>query len=784
MDKSYDEEAVELLTPYSDETPEELEPKEGMTDEDLQGAVAAEIKDAVDFNDEYLQTMRVKASQYFHGAPFGDEEEGRSQVVSRDVADSINAYLPNLMRIFFSAEKVVEYIPENPEDVAGAEQATDYINHIIQKENNGFTVLYSAFKDALIRKTGIIKWWWDESTCVKTARYTGLDDMAFQSLMTDPEVEIRNVESIEQMTMIQDPMTGQMVEQIMTYYNVEAAHTKTMGRARIAAVPPEEFLLDRKATCLDDATFVGHRSMKTVSELVAMGYEKEDVEEYVENDIFWDNAEVIERNQWQSFPDSGTNDVSTRHVLYVEGFMKVDYDGDGIAELRRICTMGPGYEIVMNEPWDDVQFADFCPDPEPHTVIGNSIADRVMDIQDVKSHVMRGVLDSLALSIHPRMGVVEGQVNMEDVMNTEMGAIIRQRAPGMVQPYDVPFVGQQAFPVLQYMDEIRENRTGMSKAAMGLNADALQSSTKAAVAATITAGQQQIELVARIFAETGVKRLFKGLLKLVCKNQDKAKIVRLRNQFVPIDPRAWNADMDVTVNIALGAASDEEKLMALTQVAAKQEQIMQLLGPQNVLTDVKKYHYTLTKMTELVGFKDSSQFWNDPATTPAPPPAPPKPTPEEVIAQVEREKAQLTAQTTMAKAQADQVISQQKVEIEKSKQEVDTAVKVQEMAIEREKMQLERERMEFEKYKLAMQLQIEEMKLQGMAQKQMIEAQKAQEKEDGMQRARQEEEMKHEQGEGHMAQAVTMLGQMMTAPRRVVRDPQGRVAGVEIGGVE
>ncbi len=774
---------AELLRPYaedSDEPDDEDDLAKPMSDEDLQAAVAAQVSDAVDFNDNYLQTQRVKASQYFHGNPFGDEEEGRSGVVSRDVADSVNAYLPNLMRIFFSSEKVVEYTPAHQEDVAGAEQATDYVNYVIQKDNNGFTTLYSAFKDALIRKSGVIKWWWDESEKITSARYTGLDDMALQALMTDPTVEIRNIEMTQEQTLVADPMSDQMVEQATTFYSVEAVHTCKKGVARLAAVPPEEFIIDRKATCLEDAVIVGQRRMATVSELVSMGYEKEDVEEYIENDIFWDNAEVIERNQWQNVPDSGSNDNSTRHVLYVEAYCKIDYDGDGIAELRRICTMGPGGEVVMNEPWDEVQFAVLCPDPEPHTVIGFSIADRVMDVQNIKSHVMRGILDSLALSLNPRMGVVEGQVNIEDVMNTEVGAIIRQRAPGMVQPYDVPFVGGQAFPVLQYMDEIRENRTGMSKASMGLNADALQSSTKAAVAATITASQQQIELVARIFAETGIKQLFKGLLKLIVKNQDQPRMVRLRNNFVSVDPRAWNAEMDVSVNIALGSASNDEKIQALMQVLMKQEQIMQLLGPQNPLTDLKKYHNTLTKITELAGFKDTSQFWNDPATTPAQPPAPPKPSPEEVLAQVEREKTQTQAQTTMAKLQADQQISQQKVDLERQVAEIDATAKMQEMAIEREKMQLERERMEFEKYKLAMQLQMEEMKLQGMAQKQMIEAQKAQEKEDGMQREKAAEAMSGQQHEGHMAQAVTMLGQMMTAPRKVVRDQQGRVAGVEI----
>jgi hypothetical protein len=337
----------------------------------------------------------------------------------------------------------------------------------------------------------------------------------------------------------------------------------------------------------------------------------------------------------------GTNDAANpmmRRVLYIEAYSRVDYDGDGIAELRKVCCMGGGYKVVRNLPASHIPFADFPCDPEPHTspLEAMSIFDITRDLQEIKSEILRNTLDSLAQSIHPRTAVVEGQVNIDDVLNNETGAIIRMRAPGMVQPLTTPFVGQAAFPMMEYMDQIKEDRTGMSKAAMGLNADALQSSTKAAVNATISASQGRIELTARILAE-GMKKLFKGILFLTITHQDKARMVRLRNEWVSIDPRFWDASMDANINIALGNGDTNEKLQALMMIMAKQEQILQQLGPQNPLVTPQQFSNTLRKIVELSGFKDTTSYFNQIPADYVPPTPQPKPTPEEVLAQVQAE---------------------------------------------------------------------------------------------------------------------------------------------------
>lgn len=584
-----------------------------MDDDEIQGIVGKEIEDAIDYIDNWVSPQRSKATEYYRGDPFGNEEDGRSQVVSMDVRDTVQAIMPSLMRIFHSTERTVGYAPQGPEDVQAAEQATDYANYIINRDNNGFLHMHAAFKDALIRKTGILKCYWDDRTRYETHEFTGLADEDLAVLMSDQDAEIEVVASQPVGEPSVDPMPGEIVPAPMVHA-VRATYTHPDGRVKLEAVPPEEFLISREAKSIEEADYVAHRRIVTASELISMGYSEDDIDGLASaHDDMSSNVERYTRNKALTNEMNSRDDDAMRKILYIESYVKVDYDGDGIAELRKICTGGDGNKILANEPCSIVPFCSFCPDPEAHDFFGLSVADTVMDIQRIKSSIMRNTLDSLAMSIHPRVAVVEGMVNLEDVMNTETGALIRQRAAGQVQPMTMPFVGQQAFPVLQYMDEIKEARTGISKASAGLDAGALQSSTASAVQATVSAAQQHIEMIARIFAETGMKQLYKLVLKLITTHQDRVRMVRLSNEFVPIDPRVWNADMDVSINVALGRGSDTERMMMLRQIGEMQKEAMQTMGAVNPLTDISKLSNTLKAMTELAGFKDTSQFWSDPA---------------------------------------------------------------------------------------------------------------------------------------------------------------------------
>ena len=590
--------------------------------EEIQAFISAAVTDAADYIDEEVGPDREEALRFYRGDPFGDEEQGRSQYVSRDVHDTVKALLPSLLRTFFGSENVVEFMPQGPEDTDAAAQATDYVNWIVTQDNPGFLVIHSALKDALIQRTGIIKYWWDEGESVEAEQYTGVSELTAAMLQQDEELEIREAVARE----------GENGEVLL---DLSVARRSEDGRARLEAVPPEEFLIDRNARSIDTAMIVAHRTDKTMSELVALGFDPDVIEEHLGTDTLQSNAERVEREGDQTHDSFGED--SQRTALYTEVWARADRDGDGIAELRKYCTIGPNYKILFSEPAAEAPFADFTPDPEPHRFIGSSSADQVMDLQRLKSSIVRKMNDSLAQSIHPRAGVVEGQVNMDDALNNETGALIRMRQAGAYQPFTTPFVGQQAFPVLEYLDHVKESRTGIKEATQGLNGEQMQSSTRLAVQATVEAAQQQLELVARVFAETGFRRLYKGVLGLVQRNQDRQRVIRLRGEWVEIDPRSWNAGMDVQVNTALGTGTNDEKLGRLSAVEQLQRELLKELGLRNPLLTLGQYGHTLRKMTELAGFKDPSQFFNEVPLDFQPPIQEPQPTPEEMLAEVQRE---------------------------------------------------------------------------------------------------------------------------------------------------
>ena len=625
---------------------------------ELQSIIKSEMDSAKDFIEQIGQE-RDEATRYYLGKEPSATSELQSEFISTDVRDSILFMLPSIMRTFFGTKKVVEFVPHSAEDIPIAKQQTDYINYIIQEKNPGFHVLYSAFKDALVRKTGFIKAYWDDSITSTCHEFSNLSPEAYTALLMDDDVEIMDESMTMESTSIMDEMTGEeYTQEVPVSYDLKIRRVKAKDQVVIEAIPPEEVLISRSARDLHTAPYVAHRMVKTVSELVAMGYDKDDMEQYTGGGTDIDTAEweaEQARNPLgnMSYPDRP--DPAGQDVLYVEHYLFYDLDDDGIDERIRVCTVGNGMNIVNSMAWDDLPITIFSPDPEPHTVIGSCPADYLIPIQAAKSQIMRDTMDSLGQSIFPRMGIVEGQVNIDDVLNTDIGQPIRMRAPNMVQPFAVPFVGKEAFPVLGYLDEAKENRTGVSKAAAGLNADALQSSTKAAVSATMSASQGRIEMICRHFAEGGLKDLFNLVNNLVIKNQEKEDVFRLNNEFIEVDPRYWDSSKNIVVNVAISKGSDEEKMQVLAQMSSKQEQILQTLGPQNPMVSLQQYANTLARIIEMAGFKDTSSFINTDI-----PPMPQqqeqqKQDPAELLAMAEIQKAEAETQKVMVQAQRDMV---------------------------------------------------------------------------------------------------------------------------------
>ena len=627
---------------------------------DLVGVIKSEMDDAKDFIHQ-VGAERAESTEYYLGTEPEGTSSMQSEFVSTDVRDSVLFMLPSIMRTFFGTKKIVEFVPKGPEDIEVAQQQTDYINYVIQQKNPGFQVLYDVFKDALVRKTGFVKVFWDDSVTATTHEFTNIDPQSYQALIMDKNVEVIK-ESVTNETIItMDPVSGEeVVQEIPASYDLKIRRLKPKDQVCIESVPPEEVLISRHARDIETASYVAHRMIKSVSDLVAMGYDQEEMEQYAGYGGSALDPESYEeqeaRNPFDNMVYPDRNDAGGKDVLYVEHYLYYDYDDDGIDERIKVCTAGNGLEVLNVEPLDELPICMFCPDPEPHTAIGSCPADYLKPIQAAKSQIMRDTLDSLGHSIFPRMGVVEGQVNIDDVLNTDIGQPIRMRAPGMVQPFAVPFVGKEAFPVLGYLDEAKENRTGVSKASAGLNAEALQSTTSAAVTATMSGAQGRVELICRHFAEGGLKTMFKTVNNLVIKHQEAQDVFRLNGKFIPVDPRYWDSDKDMVVNVAISKSSDEEKFQVLSQVAVKQEQIMQTLGPQNPLVSMQQYANTLTRMIELAGFQDAQSFINtEVPPMPPMPQEPPKPDPAEMLAQAEAMKAQVSAQKAMIDAETDRM---------------------------------------------------------------------------------------------------------------------------------
>ena len=582
-----------------------------LDDADISAFIAQESESALNYQDTNFQAERLKATDYYLGEPFGNEEDGRSQVVSRDLAEAVDSLMPALMRIFSSSD-YVKYSPRNPEDEQAAEQATDLANYILSVENGGFRMMHDWFKSSLLYKVGVIRVAWNERESVEEKEYKGLTQLELGALLADDTVDIIEQEAEIITEAILDDEGGEIMPAVQSF-DVKIKRRVTKGRVLLDHVPPEELLIDGRAKTLDEARFVAHRTEMPISDLVAMGFDKDVVESYGGyRDITLDQEKQKRFQNLNSYRDDPADPTQER-VLFQESFIRIDQDEDGISEMRRVCTIGDNYEVLENQITDVIPFAMLSPILMPHRVIGQSISEKMFDLQLTKSAVLRQVLDNLYLTNSSRVLAVEGATNLSDLMTSRPGGIVRVRQQGAVTPLNVQPVGREGLAMLNYMDQVKEQRTGLSRASLGLDADALQSSTASAVAATVQAAAANVELIARVFAETGVTDLFKLILRMVTTYQDQPKTIRIRNKFVEVEPRGWNAEMDVVVNVGLGTGQTAEKMAFLGQVAGKQEQILQTLGAQNPLCDLSQYAGTLAKMVEMAGFKDTQAFFNPPA---------------------------------------------------------------------------------------------------------------------------------------------------------------------------
>lgn len=574
----------------------------------IESIVATAIEDAVDFIDSEIVPERTLSQQYFDGKTRLGYEEGRSRVVATKCRDAVRAIKPSLMRVFLGAGSPVEFIPKGPEDVAVAQQMTQFINFKLHRMNY-FKLLNDAFQDALVKRLGILKVYYDDKQDTQVYTYTNLNDDEFNFLVADENVEL--VEHSTVQTMVADQTSGNEIEK--SIHNVKISRTTDYGDCVIDSVPPEEFFVDRNAKDIETAYVVGHRVNKTVGDLVAMGFDFDEVYNLnAHDDDSQNDEEYRARTGFTQNKDDSENtiDPTSKLVGVTECYMRLDVDGVGVPVLHKFIMGGSKYKLLDYMPCDQQPFAVFECDPEPHTVWGRSIVGMLMDDQDASTSILRGVLDNVALVNTPRLSVVDSQVNLDDVLNNEVGAIIRTRQPGAITPVSIPFTAGNTLGALQYLDKVVDQKSGVAGTNVGLNADVLQSTTKSAVDHHITTAQGQVEVIARNLAEGGVTQLFRKILHLVVKNSKKEEMMRLNGQFVPVDPRSWNTEMDLEISVGLGTGKAEEKQATLQQVLGIQQQIYQQYGPTNGLVTLTQIRNTLADVLANAGMRNAERYFN------------------------------------------------------------------------------------------------------------------------------------------------------------------------------
>ena len=657
----------------------------------LVNLVESHIDDSLGFISTETSLQRSQALSYYMRESYGNEVEGRSQIVTGEVAEAVDGALPQIMKVFTQSNNSVVFEPVNEGDAEMAEQATAYVNHIFNKDNHGFEIMNSWFKDALLQKVGVVKAYWNDKKDVTKEKYQNLTEDELAMIMQDEEVEIVSQDTVEEIIEqdpqpMVDPMTGQPVIDEMgmpmmmevppiinVYYNVKCKRTIDSSKVKIENIAPEEFLIDKRATTIEDAAFVAQRSLVPRSDLIAMGYDKDIVNELSVGDTLDFTPERIARygSGEEPFTTNDTNDQSMELVEYYECYVKTDLDEDGIAELHRVCYADN--KVLMHEECDYVPFHSVCPIPIPHKFFGQSLADRAIDLQLVKSTITRQMLDNLYLTNNYRVGAVEGQVNLDDLLTSTAGGVIRIKNPNALVPMTVQSSAGQSFPMLEYLDSVQAKRTGVSEASQGLDANILQNVTATAVAAMSSASGGKLELIARIFAETGVSSLMMGILQLVCKYQDKERIIKINNKYVPMNPREWSTQYNLTVNVGLGTGSKSEQLAVMQMILDKQEQMLTQYGLGNPLVSIKQYRDTLAKFVNMAGFKDESGFLKNITQEESDqlaqqqaqqPQTDPNTEAAKILAQVEKEKAEMQMQAKMAQLEMDKQELELKVQKE------------------------------------------------------------------------------------------------------------------------
>lgn len=636
-----------------------------MTESDLVALVSHHEQQSLGYSGGELAEQRADAIDRYLGRPYGDEVEGQSSVVDTSIRDTVEWVMPQLLRIFISGDEVVRFEAESVEDEAAAKQETDYINWLALERNEAFNVFSSWFRDALMAKNGYVKVLWEKDESVELERYEGKTDDELALLMQDEDVEVVEhtsyVDPASVMAQMQpqiDPMTGQPVPaQPTLLHDVRLKRKRVDEYAKYGAVPPEELLIARTArqVSLADAEYVCHRRKLTFSDLRMMGYKIDDGDTEIGQD--WDGVhlEDLARDRFNETDAAwDTTDPAMREVTYREIYIRCDYNGDGKAELRRVCMAGR--KVLHNEETDLVPFATVTPIPFPHRHHGMSYHDIVRELEKIKTAIVRQFLDNLYLSNNVRTAADADNVSMDDLLTVKPGGVVRTiGSPGdKVMPLVVPSIGAQALQGIQYVDQWKENSTGINAYYQGLDPNALNK-TATGISQLMSASMARTEAIARSFAD-GVKELFRLLHATTLKHARKAEVIKLSNNWVTVNPREWKTRKNLKVSVGLGTGSKEAQAQQMAALIQYQLQVL----PLGIASPATVYN-AMTRFANLVGYRNADEFFSDPTKQPPKPPAPP---PEVQVEQMRIQAKQAEQQGTM---QLEAAKAQQTVQLEQAK---------------------------------------------------------------------------------------------------------------------
>jgi hypothetical protein len=671
-------------------------PKKAMTEDELRSLIDYKIGQSVGSGktSDAITSDRLKAMKYYKGEPLGDEKPGKSSVISRDVAEVIDATLPSLLKIFSSGDEVVSFNPTRADEEGQAAQRTDYANWIWSQQNPGYMNFHNWFKDALLQKLGTVKVFWEESTHMEREEYEGLTDAEYQALLEDENLKLAehteypDPDPLPAQLPAQAPQPGaggplQAIGQALgllpkpkppMLHDAVFRRCHDESQVRITPVPPDETLINRQSAA--DELPWGNRRRITVADLIEEFPDKEEIIRDLPQDDQDTQPERNERfrDEGSELRDTGMLDDLTREVWVVDAYLRVDFDGDGYAEFRKVTTAGtsPGTTgaILDNVEYDDNPFCCLTPVPMPHKLIGMSQADQTVDLQEVKTTLIRQGLDNVYLQ-NGSETFVTGDVDIDALLNRRPGNVIRGAKGASLTPLEVePMLGDIMTSV-QYFDSVRDQRTGAPRHAAGPGADTLDNAftqTLGGAAMVETSSQERVAFIARTFAETGVKRAFQRIDELVSKHQQKSKEFKLRGVWITANPADWRTKMDCTPAVGLGTNNKTVQVGQLSSlVTGIMAPIVTMQGGLNgPLVTPQSAHYTLTKLVETMGFKGADRFFPDPTANP-PQQQPPAPNPDLV-------KAQSLVHTTQMKNDHDMQKTQLTLESEERRAQLTAAV--------------------------------------------------------------------------------------------------------------